>query len=35
VTLDAASVKRGDPVTITAAGAVNYSFDLNGDGVMD
>ena len=35
VTVDAASVKRGDPVTITATGAVSYDFDLDGDGVMD
>ena len=28
-------VERGEPVASTATGAVSYSFDLNGDGVMD
>ncbi len=35
VTVDAASAMRGDPVTITATGAQAYTFDLDGDGVMD
>jgi PKD repeat protein len=35
VTVDAASVMRGGAVTVSATGAVSYSFDLNGDGVMD
>lgn len=35
VTVDTASVMRGDPANLAATGAESYDFDLDGDGAFD